>query len=154
MKWSRFHNLIVAEIRLRSKEWMRYLRTSDASYFLLFSILVGLGGGFGAIFFRWLIHLFQHWFFDRGSELLVFMGNYRIVLIPALGGLIIGPMIYFFAREAKGHGVPEVISAMVLRGGKIRPRVALVKALASSICIGSGGSAPHFEAIGSFYALF
>ena len=51
-----------------------------------------------------------------------------------------GPLIYYFAREAKGHGVPEVMAAVALRGGVIRPRVAAVKALASAISIGSGGS--------------
>lgn len=62
------------------------------------------------------------------------------LLAPALGGLIIGPIIYFFAREAKGHGVPEVMEAVALEEGKIRPRVVAVKSIASSICIGSGGS--------------
>lgn len=69
------------------------------------------------------------------------MGPYYVILIPAIGGLIVGPLIYLFAREAKGHGVPEVILAVATLGGRIRPRVAIVKALASSICIGSGGSA-------------
>jgi CIC family chloride channel protein len=49
-------------------------------------------------------------------------------------------LIYFFAREAKGHGVPEVMLAVAQRGGRIRPAVAVVKALASALCIGSGGS--------------
>ena len=51
-----------------------------------------------------------------------------------------GPLTYFFAREAKGHGVPEVMEAVAIRGGRIRPVVGLVKALASAICIGTGGS--------------
>jgi CIC family chloride channel protein len=127
-------------IKFRRKEMIHYLRTSSASYFLIFSILVGIGGGFGAIFFRWLIQAFQDLFFEKGEEILGFAGRYYIILIPAIGGLIIGPLIYFFAKEAKGHGVPEVISAMVLQGGKIRLRVPIVKAIASSICIGSGGS--------------
>jgi len=59
---------------------------------------------------------------------------------PALGGAIVGPLVYYFAREAKGHGVPEVMEALELRGGKIRPRVVVVKSLASSVCIASGGS--------------
>ncbi|MBN1666024.1 MAG: chloride channel protein, partial [Anaerolineales bacterium] len=50
-------------------------------------------------------------------------------------------IIAFFAREAKGHGVPEVMQAIALRGGRIRPRVVVAKVLASSACIGSGGSA-------------
>ncbi|HHH42428.1 MAG TPA: CBS domain-containing protein, partial [Chloroflexi bacterium] len=56
------------------------------------------------------------------------------------GGLLVGPMVYFLAREAKGHGVPEVMEAIALHGGRIRPIVVVVKSLASSICIGSGGS--------------
>ena len=64
-----------------------------------------------------------------------------LVLAPALGGLLVGPLVWFFAREAKGHGVPEVMAAVALRGGRIRPVVAVVKSLASSLSIGSGGSA-------------
>jgi CIC family chloride channel protein len=58
-----------------------------------------------------------------------------------LGGLLVGPIIYKFASEAKGHGVPEVMNAVARMGGIIRPRVAVVKTIASAICIGSGGSA-------------
>ncbi len=60
--------------------------------------------------------------------------------MPALGGALVGPIVYFFAREAKGHGVPEVMNAIAREGGIIRKRVVLVKTLASAICIGSGGS--------------
>ena len=118
-----------------------FLRTSDTSYFLLFSVIVGVGGGFGAVIFRWMILQFGNLFFTEGGKLFHFMGSYSVILLPALGGLVVGPLIYFFAREAKGHGVPEVMRAVLVQGGKIRPRVAAVKALASSICIGSGGSA-------------
>jgi CIC family chloride channel protein len=66
---------------------------------------------------------------------------FLVIIIPAVGGAIYGPLIYRYAREAKGHGVPEVMEAVALHGGRIRPRVAIIKALASSICIGTGGSA-------------
>lgn len=141
MEWFKFKSKLGWRIKLRSTELIHYLRTSNAIYFLLFSILVGLGGGFGAIIFRWLIQSFQNLFFTRGEDLLGFMGRYYIILIPAIGGLIIGPLIHFFAKEAKGHGVPEVIASIFTEGGKIRPRVAFVKTIVSSICIGSGGSA-------------
>ncbi len=68
------------------------------------------------------------------------MGTYYVIIVPAVGGLVVGLLIYFFAREAKGHGVPEVMLAVASAGGRIRPRVAIIKALASSVCIGSGGS--------------
>jgi len=140
MNWHFFDKPLGWKIKIRRKELIHYLRTSSASYFLIFSVLVGIGGGFGAIFFRWLIQEFQNLFFDKGEDILGFAGRYYIILVPAIGGLIIGPLIYFFAKEAKGHGVPEVISSMILHGGKIRLRVPFVKAIASSICIGSGGS--------------
>ncbi len=102
--------------------------------------LVGIGAGIGALVFRWLIKLFRDIAFDHGGEAMNFLGDYYVILIPAIGGLGVGPMVYFFAKEAKGHGVPEVMEAVALRGGRIRPIVSVVKALASSLCIGTGGS--------------
>lgn len=141
MKWIKFNRLTGVNFKIHIRELFYFMRTSDAVYFLVFSVLVGSGGGFGAVFFRWLILQFKILFFTKGENLLGFMGHYYIILIPATGGLIIGPMIYFLAREAKGHGVPEVINALLTNNGRIRPRVTIVKTLASSICIGSGGSA-------------
>jgi chloride channel protein, CIC family len=117
-----------------------YLRHSETSFLLIFSIAVGVCSGFGAIFFRWLINSFRVLFFEKSSAILYFMGPYYVILVPAIGGLIVGPLVFFMAREAKGHGVPEVMLAVASAGGRIRPRVALIKTLASSICIGSGGS--------------
>ncbi len=62
------------------------------------------------------------------------------LVVPALGATVAAPLVVYLAREAKGHGVPEVMEAIALRGGAIRPRVVLVKALASAASIGSGGS--------------
>ncbi|HWB22671.1 MAG TPA: chloride channel protein, partial [Gaiellaceae bacterium] len=68
------------------------------------------------------------------------VGFWFVVAAPVAGGLIYGPLIDRFAPEARGHGVPEVMLAVAERGGRIRPQVAIVKALASALCIGSGGS--------------
>jgi CIC family chloride channel protein len=116
------------------------LRASEKVAGLVVAMVVGVVSGMGAVVFRWLIKAFQTFFIDGGSHVLGLLGDYYIILIPAAGGLLVGPLVYFFAREAKGHGVPEVMEAVALRGGRIRSRVALVKILASSICIGSGGS--------------
>ncbi len=117
---------------------------SETQILITFSIVVGIGTAFGAILFMKLIDYFRHIFFDF-SELvlteLVGDFNYWILLIPMAGGLIVGPIVYKFAVEAKGHGVPEVMLAVARKGGIIRARVALAKAVASAICIGSGGSA-------------
>jgi CIC family chloride channel protein len=124
----------------RSPSLLDRIRSNELVAGLTLSIVVGAIAGLGAVAFRWLISTFQALFFGNGATYLGFLGQYYVILIPAAGGLIVGLLVYFGAREAKGHGVPEVMEAVVVKGGRIRPRVALVKALASSICIGSGGS--------------
>ncbi|MGD8434777.1 MAG: chloride channel protein, partial [Syntrophobacterales bacterium] len=112
-------------------------------YLSVLAILIGILGGYGALLFRYAIKVAQFCFYQNTNDILTFAHTlpvYLIVGLPALGGLVVGPIIYFGAREAKGHGVPEVMEAVALKGGRIRPRVALVKILASGISIGSGGS--------------
>ena len=116
------------------------------------ALAVGVGAGLGAVLFRRLISGVQTLSYGNLGGLLSWMGPYKLLIIPAIGGAIFGPLIYFFAREAKGHGVPEVMEAVALRGGRIRPRVAIVKPFASAICIGTGGSVGRegpIEQIGS-----
>ena len=112
-------------------------------YMVAIAIVCGLGGGLGAVALRELIALVQAVFFGRGPDYLEVVRavpwTWRL-LAPAVGGLLVGPLVYFVAREAKGHGVPEVMESIVVRGGVIRPRVVVVKAVASAITIGSGGS--------------
>ncbi len=126
-------NLILALIRR--------FHTSETSALIFLAIVVGIGAGLGAVLFRWMIATAQVLFFGGSSRFLAFLGPYRVIPVPALGGLLVGLLTYYLAREAKGHGVPEVMLAVATMGGRIRPRVAAVKSLASAICIGSGGSA-------------
>jgi chloride channel protein, CIC family len=109
-------------------------------FFIGTALVVGIGTGLGAVAFRFLIQGVEWVGFQWFPSVTAAWGKAYIIIIPALGGLIVGPLVYFFAREAKGHGVPEVMEAVALRGGRIRPVVALVKSLASSLSIGSGGS--------------
>ncbi len=113
------------------------------------ALIVGGGAGLGAVGFRWLINGFtwlatgHETFGQQGriaSSHLPWLGLGFFVLIPIVGGLIYGPLIQRFAREARGHGVPEVMLAVAENGGRIRPQVSVVKALASALCIGVGGS--------------
>ena len=107
---------------------------------LLTSLIVGICSGVGAVLFRRLIDWLQNLAYQDISGLMQEYYPLHLILIPAIGGAFVGPLIYYFAREAKGHGVPEVMESLELRGGRIRPRVVVVKSLASSICIASGGS--------------
>jgi len=118
-------------------------RLTEHTVMVLCGVVIGILGGLGAVGFRFLIRLFQRLFFGPGLHLLEFVWAlpwYHKLLAPAIGGAVVGPIIYFFAREAKGHGVPEVMEAVVMRGGVIRPRVVGVKALVSALTIGCGGS--------------
>lgn len=65
---------------------------------------------------------------------------WMLLFIPALGGLVSGFLVYTLAPEAEGHGTDSAIAAYHFKGGVIRPRVPLVKILASAITLGTGGS--------------
>ena len=105
------------------------------------ALAVGISTGLGAIIFRYLINGVEWIGYVWIPEMTSGWGKAYIVFVPAIGGLIVGLLVYNYAREAKGHGVPEVMEAVALRGGRIRPIVAVIKAVASSLTIGSGGSA-------------
>ncbi|ALV37827.1 chloride channel protein [Streptomyces sp. CdTB01] len=113
------------------------------------AVTVGAGAGVGSIVFRWCIKTFTHLLSGHadyaaspgaGNPQLPWLGPYFVVFAPVVGGLLYGPLMNRFAREARGHGVPEVMLAVAQRGGRISPKVAVVKTLASALCIGSGGS--------------
>ncbi|MFQ5708006.1 MAG: chloride channel protein [bacterium] len=122
---------------------LRRLRMTEHTFMVVVAVVIGLLGGFGAIFFRFAIRFFQGVFFHSWHYTLDYALHlpwYVKLFAPTMGGLIVGPIVFYFAREAKGHGVPEVMESIVLRGGAIRPRVMIAKITASAVCIGSGGS--------------
>lgn len=129
---------VARRLSLRILDRFQPTRTS---VMLVTAIAVGGGTGVGAVLFIRLIDLVQRSFLAFGAHGLGFLGRAAFIVFPMIGGLLAGPVISRFAREAKGHGVPEVMAAIALRGGRIRPRVVVAKVLASALCIGSGGSA-------------
>jgi CIC family chloride channel protein len=117
---------------------------SEHTVMIVLATIVGGLGGLGAVGFRLLINGIQ-WLTigQTGTTILGRVAElpwWYLVALPAVGGLFVGPLIHFLAREAKGHGVPEVMEAVALRGGRIRPRLVLVKSLASAATIATGGS--------------
>ncbi len=105
------------------------------------ALLVGLSTGLGAVVFRYILKSVEWFGFTWFRELTQSWGKAYVVILPSVGGVIVGLLVYYFAREAKGHGIPEVIEAIALKGGRIRPQVAIIKTIASGITIGTGGSA-------------
>lgn len=110
---------------------------------VLVAALVGILGGFCAIGFRLFIQLVSDVSWHQGVYTLEYIASLPIwwkILAPSLGGLIVGFIVWRFAPEAKGHGVPVVMEAVAVHGGRLRPRLVLATTIASGITIGSGGS--------------
>ena len=127
---------------------VRWVRTAPGGLLLL-ALVVGAGAALFAVAFRWLIHTFTLVLSGHPDYAAVpgaahpgleGLGRWFVVLAPVAAGLVYGPLVHAFAREARGHGVPEVMDAVARKGGRIAPQVAVVKALASALCIGGGGS--------------
>ncbi len=118
-------------------------RLGENTFLMIMAAIIGLAAGFGAWVFGLMIEWTGKMSIGLQHSVLGALSTtpwWQIVLGTFLGGILVGPLVYFFAREAKGHGVPEVMNSVALEGGKIRPRVVLVKAVASAITIGTGGS--------------
>ena len=124
-----------------AKVWLRASFLPEKNYLIILAVLVGILTGLGSVGFIYVLEFVAD--FARGpvSSLLSAFGPAQLVLLPTLGGLLVGPIVYRFAREAKGHGVPEVMTSLASHGGHIRKRVVTVKVIASSLTIGFGGVA-------------
>jgi chloride channel protein, CIC family len=110
----------------------------------LLAALVGVVSSYVALGLLRLIGLFTNlFFFQRIATTLTSPAANRLgifeVFIPMIGGLIVGLMARYGSERIRGHGIPEAIEAILLKGGKIEPRVAFLKPLSSAISIGSGG---------------
>ncbi|MBN1513822.1 MAG: chloride channel protein [Phycisphaerae bacterium] len=112
----------------------------DEYFLVLLAVAIGGATGLGAHIFYRLLETAFDLAYDPVKG--VFQGHIGLLIVlPTVGGLVVGLITRFFAREAKGHGVPEVMDAILRGGGVIRPRVSVVKSVASALSIGSGGSA-------------
>jgi CIC family chloride channel protein len=121
------------------KKW----RLEEHLTLYLLAIAVGILGGYGAILFRLLIKVSQFIFYQDSKDFLSFAHKipfYLKVLIPALGGLVVGLIVRWGPEKTRGHGVPELIEAVVIRGGRISWRMATARVSAAAVTIGAGGS--------------
>jgi len=122
---------------------------------LIYSALVGVVAGLGAAFFLYALNWLQGYALGHvegyyppaaGTEPLSHLPHMpsnwlMVLLVPVLGGLVCGCIVYFFAPEAEGHGTDAMVKVFHSLRGRIRARVPFVKTIASVITIGTGGSA-------------
>lgn len=119
-------------------------------------VIVGIVAGLGAIAFFWMLETANYLFLEQTAgfhppvaegELKLFpeshtpLRRWVLFFMPAFGGLISGYIVYKFAPEAAGHGTDAAIESYHYNEGRVRgPIVPIVKAISSSITIGTGGS--------------
>ncbi len=141
------------------RNFSHQIRTSGVARSMLLSALVGIVAGLGAIAFYYAANWAHHLFIGglggyhapeegagEGSFLTMIdslsMGfNWYICLIPVIGGLVSGFLVFRYAPEAEGHGTDAAIDAFHNKGGHIRARVPFIKAISSIATISTGGSA-------------
>ncbi len=108
------------------------------------AVVVGTGGAFAAWLLVSLISLVSNvvWFgkFSLVAESLAHaQPSLWMLVVPVIGGLIIGLMARFGSEKIRGHGIPEAIEAILIGGSRMSPKVAVLKPLSSAISIGTGG---------------
>ncbi len=130
-------------------------RLTKVSKSMSYYVLIGLIAGLGAIAFHYLCHIGSHLFLDQlagyrpphpAGEAPLFahtetpFTRWMLLLVPTLGGILSGWLVYTFAPEAEGHGTDAAIDAYHNKGGFIRGRIPIIKTIASALTISSGGS--------------
>jgi H+/Cl- antiporter ClcA/CBS domain-containing protein len=110
----------------------------------LLAVAIGVGSAFVALGLLRLIGLFTNlFFFQRWDTALVSPADHHlggaVILVPVAGALIIGVMARYGSERIRGHGIPEAIESILIRGSRVEPRLAVLKPLSSAISIGSGG---------------
>ncbi|MGH9392666.1 MAG: chloride channel protein, partial [Terriglobales bacterium] len=109
-----------------------------------YAVLVGVASGYVALALLDLIYLLTGFFFHGRWQLAPWtplnhsLGAW-VILVPVIGGLLVGLMIHFWEPTLKGHGIPEAMQAVLIDKSIVRGRVAFLKPLATALAIGTGG---------------
>ncbi len=145
------------------RRWVRYRRV------LLLSLPVGIIAGLGSVLFYTALDGSAAFFLDHlagyrppgpGGESSLFPPSdtpflpWMLLLVPTLGGLLSGWLVFTFAPEAEGHGTDAALEAYHFKDARIRARVPLVKIISSALTIGSGGSGGREGPIAQIGAAF
>jgi CIC family chloride channel protein len=134
--------------------WER-AKSHSVGRLVLLSVLVGLVAGFGALAFNFILDYTGQVLMVRGVGYSIPVPGgegttvipaeptrrWLLLVVPAIGGLLSGLLVFSLAPEAEGHGTDAMIDAFHRKRGIIRKRVPFVKTIASALTIGSGGSA-------------
>ncbi len=139
MTWTR-------KFRVWQIKFIRSLYKIDAPsdlYLVFLASLIGIFTGFGAYLLNIIVDGVHHLLFEQAGFSIFpdVFSDYLRIIFPAIGGLAVGLLTYFFSPEVKGHGIPGVMESVANKGGMIRRRVSILTSINSGTTIGSGGSA-------------
>jgi H+/Cl- antiporter ClcA len=142
------------------------LRQPSANFHLLhvsiLAAIIGLGAGVIAYVLYYLIAFFTNLFFFQRLSFVPISPDQNqlglfVILIPPIGGLIVGLMARYGTPKIRGHGIPEAMEAVLTNRSRIAPRVAILKPLSAAIAIGTGGpfgaEGPIIQTGGAFGSL-
>ncbi|HEU4696340.1 MAG TPA: chloride channel protein [Sphingomicrobium sp.] len=124
-----------------------HLADYSADYRMLILAAMAVVAGTGGAFSAWVLlklialatNLFWYGKLSFAGADISNRGALLIVLIPVVGGLVVGLMARFGSDKIRGHGIPEAIETILFGESKLSPKVALLKPLSSAVSIGSGG---------------
>jgi len=125
----------------KMKKFLRErLQPSESVILGALALIVGLASAAGVWLFKWLIDLVHQVAFEHFAGALRPLGGWVVLLLPVLGGLVVGLLLYFFIGEERHHGVAGIMESVAMAGGRLRYKRVPVKAVAAAISIGSGAS--------------
>ena len=121
-----------------------FTATGRIVWIALLAIGIGVLSSYIAFFLLRLIGFFTNiFFYGRFSTAFISPAGHHlgafVILIPILGSLIVGLMARYGSERIRGHGIPEAIESILLKGGTVEPKLAILKPLSAAISIGSGG---------------
>jgi len=131
----------IARVRRSGFSFFNLITLSEERTLMMLAVIVGLSSGLSAFVFKRMLDGVQHLFRDPNMPGHLASAHWLRMFFPAIGGLLVGLLFYYFDRDAKGHGTPEIIYAIRRMGGRIRSRVAFLTSVTSALTIGTGGSA-------------
>src|ERR1700756_2915544 len=127
-------------LQIRARQVFNRVPLQDQQKIYVLTLLIGGVCGLAAVLFHLLLDYFQSQFIYRAAAVPHWWRIPLVVLVPAVGGLIAGAALHFYAPEARGSGIPQVKSAFYLDAGRIPARVIPAKMILSALNIGTGAS--------------
>jgi CIC family chloride channel protein len=113
-------------------------QSRETSSLIASAIFIGLLAGLAAVGFDLSVSFMEVWIRDFEAAGGTFLGSMSALVIPALGGLLVTPILVYIAPDVRGSGIPHVMFAVSNLGGRLAKRIVIWRPIATAIAIGTG----------------